>query len=248
MNQTIFAAGMLVLLAGCAPARPRTLAPVDPSNPIDTTAIRGYTRFLSDDALAGRMTGTREADLSALYIASACAGIGFRPAGASYLQPVRLEQARILGDQTELRLNGARGVRSYRFQSDFIPNLTVDRFAGFSGPAVYVGTAEEVATGGIGGIDLSGAVAVITGPVIDPADDTLRARGVLGTVQITGDEAQYRLYVRSRGTSRLRLADSTIARSFTEGLASIVASPHLSQDLVGATSLARGAKIGRAHV
>ncbi|MBI4501793.1 MAG: M28 family peptidase [Gemmatimonadetes bacterium] len=241
MNQMVFTAGLLGLLAGCAPTRPQTATPAVPPSPIDTTAIRGYTRFLSDDALAGRMTGTREADLSALYIASACIGIGFSPVGTSYLQPVRLDQATILGDETELRLSGPKGVRTYRFQSDFIPNLTVDRFAGFAGPTVYVGTAEEVAAGGIGTIDMSGAVAVLVGPVIDPADDTLRARRVIGTIQLTGDEAQYRLYVRSRGGSRLRLADSTIKRSFSEGLASIVASPQLSRNLVGETSLARGA-------
>src|SRR5438552_3104114 len=245
MKTTMIAVGVLGLFSGCAPAPTGTRAatPVPPSSPIDTTAIRGYTRFLSDDALAGRMTGTPEADLSALYIASACIGIGFGPIGAGYLQPVALEQARILGPQTGLYLTGPRGARSFRFQDDFIPNLSIDHFSGFSGPAMYVGTAEEIAAGALGSANLVGAVAVIAGPAVDPADDTLRARGVVGTIQLTSDESLYRLYVRSRGGSRLRFADSTIRRSYAEELASVVASPRLSREMVTGMSLSRGATL-----
>src|ERR1051326_2776567 len=116
MRKMIIAAGVLGFLAGCAPAPAgtRVATPAAPSSPIDTTAIRGYTRFLSDDALAGRMTGTPEADLSATFIASACIGIGFGPIGSGYLQSVALEQARILAPATDLRLTGPRGTRSFR--------------------------------------------------------------------------------------------------------------------------------------
>jgi hypothetical protein len=153
---------------------------------------------------------------------------------------VALERARILANQTVLELRRPKGSQFYRFPDDFIPNLSVDRFSGFSGPAVYVGTSEDVWAGAIGSANLTGTVAVLAGPVISPVDDTLRSRGALGTIQLTGDEGQYRLYVRSRGASRLQLADSSIKRSFSEELPSMVASPHLSHDLVAGLALDRG--------
>src|SRR5579872_7134871 len=121
--RTFSMATAVALLSACAPVPgpQRAATPTAAPNPIDTTAIRGYTRFLADDALAGRMTGTREANLSALYITSSCIGIGLRPVGNAYLQPVKLQQSRILPEETELRLvRSAAGSKLYHFQQDFI--------------------------------------------------------------------------------------------------------------------------------
>ena len=227
------------VLWSCAPVPNPQLGNVPAATPslIDTTALRGYTRFLADDALAGRMTGTPGADLSALYIMSECIGIGFSPIGKSFLQPVTLGQTRILANQTTLQLRQPNGSRVYHVQDDFIPDFGLDRFAGFAGPTVYLGTSEDVASGTLGATRLAGAIVLLSGSVVGPAEDTLRARGALGIVQLTGDEGQYRLYVRSRGLSRLQLADSSIAPSFREEMPSLVASPRLSRDLVAGVSL-----------
>src|SRR5205085_10702487 len=109
---------------------------------------------------------------------------------------------------TMLSLRGPRGDRPYGYQSGFQPNLGFNHALSFTGPAVFVGTSSDVTAGRLGGLDLRGAVAVINGSAPDAVDDTLHARGAAGLIQVTGDEAQYLLYVRSRGDSRLLLSDS----------------------------------------
>ena len=229
---------LTAVAVACAPQPPqRRVSPVTPTSPIDTTAIRGYTRFLSDDALAGRMTGTPSADLSALYIESACIGIGLSPIGKHYRQPIELERTAFSGSGTKLVLTGARGVRQFDYRSGFLPNMWFDSTAGFSGPAFYLGTSEDIIAGRIRSLDLRGGVAVLAGPLFEPADDTLKARGVVGVIQLTRDESQYLLYVRSRGDSRLRFADRSVATSLGGDEASIVASPALSRDIVAGVSV-----------
>src|SRR6185503_20395484 len=116
MNRKRVAIWLMAGLA-CAPQRlQRPSVPLPPPSPVDTNAIRGYTRFLSDDALAGRATGSREADLAALYIQSACIGIGFAPITTrGYIQPVELERATIKSTGTSLTLSGPRGTRPYDY-------------------------------------------------------------------------------------------------------------------------------------
>jgi hypothetical protein len=227
-------------LLACAPQPQRSATPVAIPSPIDTVAIRGHTRFLSDDALRGRGTGTREADIAALYIESACAAIGFGPiANKRYQQPVSLRRTSIAAAGTSLTLTGPRGERSFEYRTGFLPNLGFDEAPGFTGPAIFVGTSENIQTGQLRALNLRGAVAVILGPLLDAADDTLWERGAAGLVQLTADESQYLLYVRSRGDSRLRLDDSA-ARSLETSMISVVASPRLSREITTGVPLAQG--------
>jgi hypothetical protein len=244
MNRKVVVISVIAATA-CAPQHPRrAAAPLLPPSPIDTLAIRGYTRFLSDDALAGRATGTREADLAALYIQSACMGIGFAPiTSQGYQQPVSLERMTIKSSGTSLTLGGPRGTRLYDYRAGFVPNMGMSGGTGFSGPAVYVGTSDDVTSGRLGSLDLRGAIAVISGPVPDPVDDTLHARGARALLQMTGDESQYLLYVRSRGDSRLSLVDTTTNRSLGSSFFSIVASPRLSRELVADIPLDRPSRL-----
>src|SRR5580704_9289254 len=57
---------------------------------IDAEHIRAHVRFLADDLLEGRGTGTRGGDVAAKYIAAQFALYGLKPAGdnGSYLQRV----------------------------------------------------------------------------------------------------------------------------------------------------------------
>src|SRR5689334_18233067 len=114
---------MIVGLAGCAPKPPsRAASPAAPPSPIDTVRIREVTRFLSDDALLGRMTGTKEADIAAVYIESACVGLGFSPvANKNYLQTVSMIRTTINGAGTTLTMKGPRGTRRFDYQAGFIP-------------------------------------------------------------------------------------------------------------------------------
>jgi len=84
---------MLALLAGALLERGRpALEAVRPQ------AISATVRFLSDDLLEGRGTGTRGHALAEQYVASQMQGLGLRPAGeAGYLQRVPLCEAKADG-------------------------------------------------------------------------------------------------------------------------------------------------------
>src|SRR5690606_35956144 len=72
---------------GSAPAPPR----------IDTLALREHTRFLADDRLEGRGTGTPGERIAADYIRRQLERIGARGAAADggFLQPIPLHVATI---------------------------------------------------------------------------------------------------------------------------------------------------------
>jgi len=94
---------MLALLAGALLERGRpALDAVQPQ------AISATVRFLSDDLLEGRGTGTHGHAIAEQYVAAQMQGLGLRPAGGSeYLQRVPLCEARAEGtlavDGTELK-------------------------------------------------------------------------------------------------------------------------------------------------
>lgn len=223
---------LLLACVACAPqrvVRQTALLEGVGSVRIDTTAIRGYTRFLADDDLAGRATGSPGGDIAAVYIAAACTGLGLAPVGGTYFQNVALEEASISTDGTEFTVTGSAGVRAFAYPRSFLPNAGLAPPAGFAGPAMYGATSDDLLAGGL---VLSGAVAVVGGALARDDDDSLKARGAVGLVQLVLDKGQYLLYMRSRGDSRLRLADSSIARSFSSSLPSIVAGPDLSRRLL----------------
>src|SRR5215470_1438009 len=68
--------------------------PVDVQNALDhfsKPALRANMRFLADDLLEGRGTGTRGQEIAAHYVAAQFEAFGLEPAGAthgSFLQPV----------------------------------------------------------------------------------------------------------------------------------------------------------------
>jgi hypothetical protein len=68
--------------------------------------LRAHIRFLADDLLEGRGTGTRGYDLAAGYLAAQFAALGLEPAGAdgSYLQPVPLLQAQAVAGESAVHL------------------------------------------------------------------------------------------------------------------------------------------------
>jgi hypothetical protein len=199
---------------------------------IDPAVISAHTRYLADDLLRGRGTGTEGARLAALYLESQCRVLGLRPIGDSYLLPVPLEEARVL-PTTSLTATSARGTVEFLYLEDFLPNVgSRQALKDFSGRAVFVGTESDVAHGLVGGLDLRGAVAVTVGPVRGPALDTLAGRGVVGMVHIVMDPATYQLYVRSRGPSRLYHRSDDVPSSFLPSLPSVLAGPRVGRALL----------------
>ncbi len=134
---------------------------------IDAERIRAHVKFLADDLLEGRGTGTRGGDIAANYIATEFALYGLQPAGdnGTYLQKVDftgvLTQAGSTmvvqpakGDPIDLRL-GEDYVVNNQTQTD-----TVD----IDAPIVFVGygiEAPEYRWNDFKGVDVKGKVILV---------------------------------------------------------------------------------------
>ena len=90
--------------SGFSPAVQAAIRGVDPER------IRAHVKFLADDLLEGRGTGTRGGDIAAHYIASQFELDGLKPAGddGGYLQRVDFEGTQTLPANLRLDRAGAR--------------------------------------------------------------------------------------------------------------------------------------------
>lgn len=205
------------------------LAP-GPVPPIDTLVLRATTYFLAQDLLEGRGTGTRGEGIAAAFIVSQCRRLGLRAAGADYLLPLPLEQARI--EHARLSLTQGGSTQSFDYPADVTPGLAGKKtLSGFSGPAVWVGN-DSMITSGLGRLDLAGRVAVTDGVTGSAADDTLAARGAAAQVHVVASQALFDLYVRSRGATRLYHRDPTVVSSLLPPLPSVLAGPRAALALL----------------
>jgi len=224
---------LILLWAQAVPAAAQRTA-------IDGAVISAHARFLADDLLRGRATGTEGARLAALYLESQCRALGLLPVAGSYRHPVPLEEATIL-PATSLTVTGARGSVEFLYLEDFLPNVgSKAALAGFAGPAVFVGSEQVVAGGGLGSLDLAGRVAVTVGPFRGPALDTLASRGASGMLHLVMEPETYQLYVRSRGPSRLYHRDAEVPSSFLPGLPSVLVGPRVGRVLLDGVQLGEG--------
>jgi len=233
---------LVVAAAGRIAAQPTTPAPQSAAPPIDSMTIRASTFFLANDLLEGRGTGRRGNDIAALYLAASAQALGLTGAGegGGYFQVVPLTEAVVDPAATRLwlRVASTRGhatARAYATPRDFVPNVgTGATLVSFAGPLAYVGTAHDILANPAGLPELAGRVALVRGPFGSDmaAADTLRERGATGVVQLTTDTATYDLYVRSRGPSRMYIADSVHAlSSFIPPVPDVIASPDLVRAL-----------------
>lgn len=200
--------------------------------------IRSTTWFLANDLLEGRGTGRRGNDIAALYLAAEAQTLGLRggAAGGGYFQAVPLVEAYVDTGRTKVVLavegpGGATTSDTFATPQLFVPNVgTTATLVSFAGSLAYVGAPHAILTHPDALPDLAGRVALVRGPFGSDAAaaDTLRARGVVGVVQLTPDSATYDLYVRSRGPSRLFVADSAgVVSSFIPRIPDVIASPAL---------------------
>src|SRR5262245_18461527 len=83
---------------------------------ISEDALRAHIKFLSDDRLEGRGTGSKGGETAALYIAEQFEALGLRGAGekGSFWQPASLVGVKA-DPGTELRVNGQSSVESFKF-------------------------------------------------------------------------------------------------------------------------------------
>ena len=88
---------------------------------VSPKALEAHIRFLADDSLQGRGTGTTGYEIAARYVATCFSGLGLGPAGTrEYMQPVPLRSGRP-SDGSRLVFQGSGGPGELRSGPDYMP-------------------------------------------------------------------------------------------------------------------------------
>lgn len=207
---------------------------------IDTLALREHTRFLSDDALLGRATGSAGERTAADYIARRLADLGIRPVtGPSWLLPVPLREATI-EPATSLEIRRRSRTATFRPDSDFIVSTGGrNAFRDFDGRALLAGSAEQ-ARHALESVSIRGTVLVVAGTLGAQADTLVPdwiERGVAGVILLVPDSADYRLFARSRGAARY-FADGDVDDPIWQpDLPMLIGGPSVTSALLGGVDL-----------
>jgi hypothetical protein len=132
---------------------------------VSPKAVEAHMRFLADDSLQGRGTGTPGYNVAARYVADCYADLGLTPAGTQgYLQPVPLRSGRPVEGSRVVFRNPA-GNNELRWGRDYVPLADVVREKGeVTAPVVFVGfgvTAPERAYDDYRGVDARGKIVVM---------------------------------------------------------------------------------------
>ncbi|HEY0802594.1 MAG TPA: hypothetical protein VGD54_17290, partial [Steroidobacteraceae bacterium] len=134
---------------------------------IDAHRIAEHVRFLANDLLEGRGTGTRGGDVAANYIASQFALLGLKPAGdnGSFLQKVEFVGVKTL-PATSASLQPANGnAMPLKLAEDYVAgNQTQTDSVDIDAPIVFVGygiEAPEYNWNDFKGVDVKGKVVLV---------------------------------------------------------------------------------------
>ncbi len=173
--------------------------------------LRAHMRFLSDDLLKGRGTGTRGHEIAARYVAAQFEAIGLEAPLGRYLHPVPIRGAQVDGARTTIELQ-RRNVpaRTLVYETDFLvsPDLlreesSVDADVVFAG---YCVSAPEFRYDDFKDVDLSGKlVGCLRGApasfpksaqsrfsAFEPKYNSLADRGAVGMVDLRPTESEKR--------------------------------------------------------
>jgi Zn-dependent M28 family amino/carboxypeptidase len=134
---------------------------------VDPERIRAHVKFLSDDLLEGRGTGTRGGDIAANYIATQFALYGLKPAGddGTYLQKVAFTGV-LTQPGTSFSLESAHGAPlELKLGDDYVTsNQTQTDSVDVDAPIVFVGygiDAPEYKWDDFKGVDVKGKVVLL---------------------------------------------------------------------------------------
>ncbi|HYW73035.1 MAG TPA: M28 family metallopeptidase, partial [Pyrinomonadaceae bacterium] len=160
-----------------------------------------HVRFLADDKLQGRDTGSEGHRLAAKYVADNFQRAGLKPAGTEgYIQPVRFHSRRIVEEQSSLSLLSNRKTEPLELGDEATLSMRVNQAPHLEAPITFIGyglSVPEVNYDDLKGLDLRGKVVLlmtggpptIPGPLLAHYQATrwanLKTAGVLGVISIT---------------------------------------------------------------
>lgn len=225
----VSAAVCTLALASAAPARPadppgteveRALAQIRPE------AIRAHMRFLADDLLEGRGTGSRGYELAAKYVAARFEALGLAPAGTGggYFQRVPLRRSTTVPSQCSLTLIRDGQRIELKYGEDFLLNgmVLAASDAQVTAPLVFAGfgvRAPELGHDDFAGLDVQGKIVLMLfgAPTSFPKDQ----RAYYSSLQLKTTEAF------SQGASAVLgiMTPSDAPRLPWESMARILAAP-----------------------
>src|SRR5215510_4407261 len=121
MLRKSFALGIVMVLSVAPIVSQRVRRPATLPSAISEDALRAHIKFLSDDRLEGRGTGSKGGETAALYVAEQFEALGLKGAGdkGSFWQPVSLVGVKA-DPNTELHITGQKGSESFKFADDFV--------------------------------------------------------------------------------------------------------------------------------
>jgi Zn-dependent M28 family amino/carboxypeptidase len=184
---------LLASLAACTTGDPSTTSAAiasDATNAaggISVDAIRAHMRFLADDALEGRGTGTRGYNLAATYVATQFEALGLAPAGegGSYFQQVPLRSSLVDGARSSLSLRFPDGETTLAYGTEWtaVGDPARDEVS-VEAPVVFVGagvTAPDQNYDDYAGVDVNGKIVawVYTTPAFDSSVKAHYSNGVV---------------------------------------------------------------------
>jgi hypothetical protein len=135
-----------------------------PEDSITPEGLRAHVRFLSDDLLEGRGTGTRGHEIAARYSAAQFESVGLKPGGddGTFFQAVHLRQGIFNTEQSSFSLTTNGNEEELAVEKDWYSTgdyLRTDTSA--EGPVVFVGfglTAPELKHDDYAGVDVKGKI------------------------------------------------------------------------------------------
>ncbi len=157
---------LVLAVAAVAPPPGSAEGDSDPSASIRAEALRAHVRFLADDLLEGRETGTRGYDLAARYVAALFEQWGLEPAGSNgtYYQPVPLRRIDFVPEESSLSLVRDGREQMLVHETDFLMSgHETYETTSVEAPAHFVGygvRAPELGYDDYAGADVRGKVVV----------------------------------------------------------------------------------------
>jgi hypothetical protein len=138
--------------------------PARAAEPPDGERWWSHVRFLADDRLEGRNTGTEGYHRAAAYVAAEFARLGLVPAGTDgFLQPVKLRSREIDESHSSLALVGKMGTEALTLGEDAVISLRIDPAPSVDAELVFAGYGlriPEADHDDFAGLDVRGKVVV----------------------------------------------------------------------------------------